>query len=238
MPSPVGIEVEGSSDENLMVLPATIEQKEFDILLEYMFRGRTAAPPSLDNLIVILKLSTMLEIDDGRTYAIDQLSKRADLTSALQFHLGCAHHVTEWVEPAFRALMKIPFKDISREIAHLMGPDAFYILSQAHTAIRDHLNILTFYPSNPIESVHCFRPGRCTEAWIWKWWQGVAKHLLHPDSGKSGREILGMLEEVKQTGVMTKADEYFEGAVEQIVAAYGSRDKGKAATTALEDDEA
>lgn len=136
-----------------------------------------------------------------------------------------------------------------------MGPDAFYILSQAHTAIRDHLNILAFYPSDPIESVRCFRPGRCTEAWISQWWQGVAKHLLHPDSGKSGREILGMLEEVsipgmcrncqkenvdwvKQTGVMTKADEYFEGAVEQIVAAYGSRDKGKAAATAVEDDEA
>ncbi|KZT18954.1 hypothetical protein NEOLEDRAFT_1046430, partial [Neolentinus lepideus HHB14362 ss-1] len=223
MPAPRGIEVEGSSDENPMVLPSTIKQDELDILLEYMFKGHTAGAPSLKNLIVILKLSTMLEIDDGWNFAINELQKDPGLSPALQFHLGCAHHVIEWVEPAFRVLMEMPFSEITEEMAHLMGPDAFYILSQTHARIRNHKTILAFYPSDPITSIRCFRPGKCSEAWVTQWWQGVAKHLLHPESGKSGSDILKMLEElgipgmcphcqkenvewVKDTGVMTKAE--------------------------------
>ncbi|KZT30297.1 hypothetical protein NEOLEDRAFT_1054748 [Neolentinus lepideus HHB14362 ss-1] len=244
MPLPEGMVAEGQSDENPMVLHPSIQPEEFDILMDYFFKGRNTGIPSLHYLTVLLKLSTMWEIEDGRDYVIDMFPKRPDFTPALQFHLGYTYHITTWVEPAFRKLLAMPFSKITEEIAHLMGPDAFYILSQTHTRIKTHHSILAFYPSDPIHSIECLRSGKCEQAWATEWWQGVAKHLLHPDLGKTGGEILEMLESVripgmcidcqranmewvKDTGVMTRADDFIEEAVAQIVAWYGSSSKGK-----------
>ncbi|EPQ51469.1 hypothetical protein GLOTRDRAFT_132837 [Gloeophyllum trabeum ATCC 11539] len=239
VPIPGSTEAEGKSDDTPMVLHPSIEAREFDALMEYLFKARTMGMPTMQDLTAILKLSTMWGIEDGRLYAIDVLPKHPQFTPAMQFYLGRTYHVAEWVEPAFRKLLAMPFSEIDEEIAHLMGPEAFYLLSHTHNRIKDHHAILAFYPSEPFSSFICTRAGRCEQAWVSHWWHGVAKHLLHPDSGKSGREILEMLDRVqvpgmcshcqeanvqwvKDTRVMIKADEFVEDAVAKVVMWYGS----------------
>ncbi|TFK53214.1 hypothetical protein OE88DRAFT_1734152 [Heliocybe sulcata] len=129
--------------------------------------------------------------------------------------------------------------EITGNIAHLMGPNAFYILTQTHTHIKNHLTGLAFYPPDPIVSLQCWQPGKCSEGWVLYWWQSVTKHLLHPDSGMSGAEILEALEKVKipgmccscqtenvdwvkESGGMMKTQNFTQEAVDSIVTAYGS----------------
>ncbi|KZT28059.1 hypothetical protein NEOLEDRAFT_1176220 [Neolentinus lepideus HHB14362 ss-1] len=90
---------EGGSDDQPMVLPECISQAKVNSLFKYMFKGKETLDQS--SLIAILKLSTMWEIQDGRSYTIENLPQVLAGNAPLQFYLARMYEVVEWVEPAF-----------------------------------------------------------------------------------------------------------------------------------------
>ncbi|EPQ54932.1 hypothetical protein GLOTRDRAFT_94304 [Gloeophyllum trabeum ATCC 11539] len=168
---------------------------------------------------------------------LNMLNKSTVSNPALRFHLGCTYQVYGWIEPAFCELMSTPVHAITRPMAHLIGPNAFYAIANTHAQIAEHRLVLAFYPSPYIEDVSCFTSEQCRQAWTTQWWQGLAKHLLHPDAGRNGRQILDMLETVripgmcqgcqdlnvswvKQREALTRDEEMFEETIADIVGQY------------------
>ncbi|EPQ57570.1 hypothetical protein GLOTRDRAFT_127923 [Gloeophyllum trabeum ATCC 11539] len=237
LPTPAHGVQDGQSDDQPLVLPSCINEKEVDHIFRYLFKGWSNENASEEELIAILKLSHMWEITDAHNYAIQMLNKSTVSNPALRFHLGCTYQVYDWIEPAFRELMSMPVHAITRPMAHLIGPNAFYAIANTHAQIAEHRLVLAFYPSPYIEDVSCFTSEQCRQAWTTQWWQGLAKHLLHPDAGRNGRQILDMLETVripgmcqgcqdlnvswvKQREALTRDEEMFEETIADIVGQY------------------
>ncbi|EPQ55755.1 hypothetical protein GLOTRDRAFT_93318 [Gloeophyllum trabeum ATCC 11539] len=199
---------EGKSDDHPMVLPEGVSEPEMDSLLDYMFKAayqeylrRHDDGVKQEDLIAILKLSTMWEIQDGREYAIRRLPELIRGNAPLQFYLARTYDIVDWVEPAFRELLNTPIQTITKEMAHEIGPEAFYVLTHTSAQISEHRLLLAFFPSDPVINPVCPTPALCASSWTKQWWHGLAKHLLHPDSTLTGGQVLGLLEAARIPGM-------------------------------------
>jgi hypothetical protein len=157
--------------------------------------------PSIPFLVAVLRLSIRWLLSVGHDFAFETLPGHTDFTPFLQLQLAHEFRIREWVEPAFRSLVKQPLEIISASQATQMGDIPYYILSQTKCLIDNHLRCISF-TAPPVQSAFpCDSPEMCEDAWNRAWWTGFAKHVLHPDCPLSGSEAMRVLDNVQIPGM-------------------------------------
>ncbi|KAF8124440.1 hypothetical protein EV363DRAFT_1454488 [Boletus edulis] len=191
---------EGHCDENPIVLHGIVRW-EFDHLLTFLFGWYSGEPQRQDFLISVLKLSDFYQIDRGFQYALAELKRLSPFDVALKLELERQFHVHEWVEPSFRAMVERPVSSISRIEARRMGMENFWILTTTKAKIEEHYRALAYTQPMLVRSPECKTPLACAAAWKEEWWNGIARHFLHPEPPcRSHGGILVLLQETNFDG--------------------------------------
>ena len=155
-------------------------------------------------LISVLKLSDFYQIDLGFQYAVAELKRLSPMVfePSLKLQLGRQFRIHEWVEPSFRAMIERPVSSISRLEAHRMGMEYFWILTRTKAQIGRHYHALAYTePALDQSDGLCDTPQACSAVWKDEWWNGIARHLLHPESPyRSQSGIIALLQETDFDG--------------------------------------
>ena len=162
--------------------------------------------PTLNALTAILELGTFLEMDVARTFAIHTLgAQTVSLSAALRLSLAISFRVAEWIEPAFKELVATPPHLISVGDFSLLGGPVAHLIVATKSAICYHCLFVTYNPFKPPEhDPTCKWPiDACQGNWEAAWWDGLARHYLHPDYPSSPQEIIQKLENTPIIGVTT-----------------------------------
>ncbi|KAF8513870.1 hypothetical protein JB92DRAFT_3096367 [Gautieria morchelliformis] len=113
---------DGLTDETPIRLGLPFTVRKMDALLRWYYRFSPEFP-MLSSLISILELSTFLDMDIARAFAIQALgAPNMGLSPAYCLSLGLSYHVSEWIEPAFKDLMHTPANRIPAEDFVHLGP--------------------------------------------------------------------------------------------------------------------
>ncbi|KAF8531517.1 hypothetical protein JB92DRAFT_3105062 [Gautieria morchelliformis] len=164
----------------------------------------TFKSPPLEGLVSILELGMFLQIDVARSFAIQALSTDSlNLSPARQLSLALRFHISDWIELAFKALVATPAHRLSLEDASFLGLTIMHIIHSTQSEIR-HLHLVLAY--NPLKmdkhDVLCKRPALgCQASWEAAWWDGFARHYLHPDHPCTPLEALAKFESANIAGV-------------------------------------
>ncbi|KAF8512633.1 hypothetical protein JB92DRAFT_2927402 [Gautieria morchelliformis] len=162
--------------------------------------------PPLEGLVSILELGTFLQIDVARSFAIQALSTDSlNLSPARQLSLALRFRISDWIELAFKALVATPGHRLSLEDASFLGLTIMHIIHSTQSEIH-HLRLVLAY--NPLKmdkhNVLCKRPALgCQASWEASWWDGFARHYLHPDHPCTPLEALAKFKSANIAGVTT-----------------------------------
>ncbi|KAJ7314936.1 hypothetical protein DFH08DRAFT_820909 [Mycena albidolilacea] len=124
----------------------------------YSGHSWTLQMPPLKDLCAILKTSDFFVVPTGMAYAVHYLDKHMDPGSALQFHLGCDHHLPGWIAQAFNELIMGNPLTISPEDQELLGRDILLVLTQTHAKVTNHCVTLAVCPPEPIHGHLVLQP--------------------------------------------------------------------------------
>ncbi|KAF8514658.1 hypothetical protein JB92DRAFT_2811277 [Gautieria morchelliformis] len=197
---------EGMSDESPVKLGLPFTVKKMDYLLWWFMCRYSSNLPPLEGLVSILELGTFLQIDVARSFAIQALSTDSlNLSPARQLSLALRFRISDWIELAFKALVVTPAHRLSLEDASFLGLTIMHIIHSTQSEIR-HLRLVLAY--NPLKmdkhDVLCKRPALgCQASWEAAWWDGFARHYLHPDHPCTPLEALAKFESANIAGVTT-----------------------------------
>src|SRR3977135_29120 len=86
-------------------------------------------PYPVDQLMAVLKLSTRYLMTDARDWSIRGLS-HTSLEPCTKLELAQQYAIEEWIEPAFRALLKKPITDLTINDAQKIGLQKLLALAQ------------------------------------------------------------------------------------------------------------
>ncbi|KAJ7711472.1 hypothetical protein B0H16DRAFT_1900603 [Mycena metata] len=195
---------------------------DFDNLLCYIYIGYTNHPKTDAFYVSILKLSTFFQIDDGVTFAIQNLTlKGKDFHPALQFELARLYRVDNWIAPAFRRLMELPITSLNLNHIHQIGQAGYFYLVQTKAHIEAHRKQFG-------------APLICQVAWAVEWNSSVPRLVHHPEVPVSLVDLMNSLKETEierlcegcrrrtvtwiwGTGYVTKEDVFINEAVAALM---------------------
>ena len=162
--------------------------------------------PSLEGLVSILELGIFLQIDVARAFAIQALSTPSfNLSPARWLSLAFTFRISDWIESAFKELVATPAHQLSLEDASLLGLTIMHIIHSTQSEIR-HLRLVLAYKPLKMEKhdVSCKWPVLgCQASWEAVWWDGFARHYLHPDHPCTPLEALTKFESTNIVGITT-----------------------------------
>ncbi|KAF8590166.1 hypothetical protein K439DRAFT_1612166 [Ramaria rubella] len=194
---------EGLSDDNPIQLSEPFTVKKFDNLLSWFYSPQF---PPLDALKDIPELATFLEMEIARTFAIQALaSPTMNLSPATRLSLAISFRIGDWVEPAFHKLIATPANMMSLEDFTQLGPPVMYLIMATQAAIHSHHLVVAYNPLKPPSHyISCKKLIiGCQCNWEAAWWDGLARHYLHPDFLASPQDIISKLESAPIIGVTT-----------------------------------
>ncbi|KAJ7033345.1 hypothetical protein C8F04DRAFT_1261153 [Mycena alexandri] len=185
---------EGTTDDNPIELPYGLVMVDFDHLLTYLFTGPSMYPNTEAFLVSVMKLSAMFEIADGMHYTIREFTLRGDgVHPALQFELARCFGIDDWLEPAFRRLMKMSIIDLDSSHVAQIGHSGYYWLTRSKTQIQELRTKIAFHVPPIVNSVDCDTPGTCGVAWTREWEERVRQLIHHPSQPISCLDLLDQL---------------------------------------------
>ncbi|KAF7980013.1 hypothetical protein HWV62_40122 [Athelia sp. TMB] len=149
-----GANVEGRNDDNPVILWG-VEQLELDRLLAYMIGGYSVELYQIDAIMSVLKLSAFFEIQDGMDWALVLLPQLSTFTAPRQMEAARRYCIDDWIEPAFRALMKIPLQELTMGDALSIGLPYYWILINTQAKIDHHRRDLAFAAPDVVHGVLC-----------------------------------------------------------------------------------
>ncbi|KAJ6452932.1 hypothetical protein C8R45DRAFT_915948 [Mycena sanguinolenta] len=196
------VRTEGASDANPIKLPPDLNQYDFDNLLCYIYQGPTMHPKTDDFLVSVLKLSTFFQIEDGIAHAIQEFKLKGHLfDAALQFELARRYRVDQWIDPAFRKLMRLPLTDLDLPLMDRIGSVGYFWLVKAKADIEQHRRQFAFNAPPIINDPGCENHAICAVTWIVEWGRTIPKVVHHPDVHTSLADLLFTLEKTEITDV-------------------------------------
>ncbi|KAJ7291384.1 hypothetical protein C8J57DRAFT_1163478 [Mycena rebaudengoi] len=200
---PAGLAADGQNDEHPIDLNrSNIMNIDFHHLLMFLYDQYEVSAPTLEFLMSVLKLSTLLGIPTGIKYAEDHLPSHPQFTSAIQLQLSRQYEISEWVDPGFRAFIPRPLRDVSIEEADQMGLIAYHKLVQTKCQLDEDKVDLAFNAPEVEHCSGCSDEHKCGRLWDWAWWGGFSKQYLHPENTKSASTILSELD--TDNGLLSK----------------------------------
>jgi hypothetical protein len=213
---------EGTCDAKPIHLTAPFTVKKIDHLLRWFYRYEIVflsllgcglitsrfGPefPPLEALTSILELGTFLDMDMARGFAIQALAAPSmGLSAPIRLSLALSFRITEWTEPAFRELITTPANRVTAEDFTLLGSPVAHLIFATQAEIRGLRLAIAFNPLIPAShDPTCKKPVvGCQCSWEAAWWDGLARHYLHPDFPSTPREAISKLENTPIVGVTT-----------------------------------
>jgi len=145
-------------------------------------------------------------MENACVFAIQALAApMLKLSPALRLCLALSCRIEDWVEPAFKELIATPGNLISLDDFTLLGPALCHLIVATQAAIRSHCLLVAYNPLKPSShDLTCKKPLlSCQSNWELAWWDGLARHYLHPDFPASPQDIISKLENTPIVGVTT-----------------------------------
>jgi hypothetical protein len=103
--------------------------------------------PDVGGLQDILELSTFLEIDIARLFAIQALANpKLNLSPCVRLSLAIRFRISDWIEPAFDELIATPANQIPHEDFVLIGMDVVHLILDTQAAIHAHRLLVAYNP--------------------------------------------------------------------------------------------
>ncbi|KAK7023213.1 hypothetical protein R3P38DRAFT_3357018 [Favolaschia claudopus] len=161
--------LEGTTEENPVVLPAQLKAAELDEFIVFLFLRGDNREVTVERACAILKVSHFFDVDCGIDYARHHLDNNSDFHPALRMSLGFAYNIREWVVGGFDELVGIPIQDLSPKDEALLGPDAYRALARAQARVLDSRLRLALKPPEPNHSNICMGHYSCKEEWTKMW---------------------------------------------------------------------
>ncbi|KIL64530.1 hypothetical protein M378DRAFT_162971 [Amanita muscaria Koide BX008] len=140
IPQPEGIEPDGSSDEQPLILEG-IEKQDFIQLLRILYTQVQRAPGhgfSLDQWKSVLKLSNLYGMIELKNLVVDYMTPLLGAESpSLQIHLAKVYDVPKWLQPAKTRLVE-RINPIDKNDVRLIGPTlALEVCALREKALRE-----------------------------------------------------------------------------------------------------
>ncbi|KAF8632432.1 hypothetical protein AX15_001876 [Amanita polypyramis BW_CC] len=132
IPVPGGVEADGSSDKQPLVLEG-IEKKDFVLLLRCLyplnFQGDLESSFSLEEWRSVLKLAALYEMDKIKAFAVKKMTPLLTGSPSLQIHLAKVYDIKEWLAPGLVRLVN-HVRPLDEEDVKLIGlSDALKVCS-------------------------------------------------------------------------------------------------------------
>ncbi|KIJ33432.1 hypothetical protein M422DRAFT_264536 [Sphaerobolus stellatus SS14] len=199
------VKEEGSSDLIPIRFGDPFSVEKMDHLLGWFYREKLDRELNVKELADILELGTFLDMHCARVTAIEQLSRISNFPPALKLSLALSFHVSEWIEPAFRQLLKTDAGSLTYGDFIILGPYMTHILMTTQFAIHHYRSSLAFHPYRLVHQTGCHSPGLeysvCQKKWSNEWKQGFTPLYLHPDAPLSPEEAMQKLAAAPMPGV-------------------------------------
>ncbi|KAJ7914172.1 hypothetical protein B0H13DRAFT_1611831 [Mycena leptocephala] len=136
---------------------------------------------------------------------------------ALQFQLARMFRVDQWIEPAFRSLMKRPESSLTLRNLAEIGEIGCYYLMQTKDKIRKNRAHLAFSTPKLCHSRGCKTPGTCEYSWQREWWGGFARLIHHPDIPLLFGDIPKTLIQVRDGGMDGVCDNCLHLTIDSVL---------------------
>ncbi|KIJ53215.1 hypothetical protein M422DRAFT_775859 [Sphaerobolus stellatus SS14] len=196
---------EGLSDENPIILHEPFTSENTKILMLWFRRQLKDKELTVGNLCDLLELGTFLEMECARDTAITLLSSQQHVSPVLMLCLGVSFHVAEWIEPAFRQLLRAHWESLTSQDIVLLGPNITRILFSTQQAIQNLRLLIAIHPYKLMHQTSCQTPGPehsyCQKNWSAGWRLGFAPHYLNPEVILTPEEALRKLSTTSMIGV-------------------------------------
>lgn len=176
-------------------------------------------PNTIEFLISVLQLATFFQLEDGVAYAVTEFERKGtEFDPALQFQLARMFRVDDWIDPAFRALIKLPDSSLDLQRLRQIGDVGIHYLIQTKEQIRKSRARLAFTTPDLRGFRDCDTPGSCEYNWKTEWWGGFARLIYHPDFPLGLGEIPTKLAEVRKDGIDGVCDKCLHLTIDSILA--------------------
>ncbi|KAJ6526581.1 hypothetical protein DFH09DRAFT_1328426 [Mycena vulgaris] len=182
---------DGKSVDSPLWVQAT--PTEFEVFLECLFVNNAAQDILKKRPMafwkIALKMADFFDCPTVTEVAIRWLSVHADLDPFLRLQLAIEYHLSDWVGPAFSAIVHTPLTSLTAEQITMIGFSPYIILAETQAKITKHRTLCSL-TIPPVTHSNTFCSGEttqasCAKAWAHAWWgesikHGVAVALLHP----------------------------------------------------------
>ena len=142
-------------------------------------------------------------MDVACSFAIHHLASPAlGLSATRTLSLGLRYHITDWLEPAFQELVRTPACRLTVEDFAQLGFPVIHLIMATQASIRCLRLAIAYNPLKPYRHDFTCKRAGCQSNWEMAWWDGLARHYLHPDLPTSPQETIEKLESNPIIGVM------------------------------------
>ncbi|KAJ7439136.1 hypothetical protein B0H11DRAFT_2254057 [Mycena galericulata] len=176
---------EGLSENSPLWIQATAY--EFEVFLECVFleinSDMTTRP--VEFWQTALSLADFFDAAIVRDIAIRGLDVLQDFDPFLRLSLAIQYNILDWVEIAFRYIIRIPLPSLSSNQIDTIGFSPYIILAEAHSKITSHRLLCSLTAPPVVHSDTCTDFEACNNSWARTWWgelknHGIAVALIHP----------------------------------------------------------
>lgn len=151
---------------------------------EYPTSKRTTAA-----LLNILRMSHFFNAATARTFAVNALSDRNDVSTVMRLHWAHTFDILEWIEPAIKDMVYKPLSDfVDKELA-LLGEHALLLIWRTKERIALHRRACAVHIPPAVHVAECNDPflrDYCDSNWRKTWWgehdkEGVVHFLVRQE---------------------------------------------------------
>ena len=133
-------------------------------------------------------------MDVAHGFAIHHLaSPELGLSATCRLSLGLGYHVIDWLEPAFQELVHTPACQLTVKDFTELGILVTHLIMATQASICCLRLSIAYNPLKPYQHDLTCKRARCQSNWEMAWWDGLARHYLHPDFPTSPQETIRKL---------------------------------------------
>ena len=126
---------------------------------------------------------------------------------AFQFQLARAHRIDNWIEPAFRELVRRPIESLTIDHVGQIGPDGFFQLVQTKEKILRVRREMVFHVPPTANDGACRTHLKCSSAGTREWHENVPQIIHHPEAPCGCADLLHQLQSATIDGICNKSQD-------------------------------
>ncbi|KAK7019537.1 hypothetical protein R3P38DRAFT_3553473, partial [Favolaschia claudopus] len=230
---------DGSSVDCPLKIQAT--EGEFEAFLECIYFGELITllkKRPAQFWIMAYNMADLYHSELVMEMAKKHLALCPDLHPATFLNLAMHWHIDDWLEPAFRALLRTPLSSLTSPQLSEIGYSAYLHVAETKERISAHRALCALQAPPVVHHDTCRGAEPCTSAWKYAWWgeaekRGAAAGFVHPNLVPIQKIMIGLaniviswqmssgcrkltLESLFRTEIVLKEEQFIREALEQL----------------------